>query len=350
MTLQATVALASTGSAVPNGPINFYDGDPANRGTLLGSATLNSQGVATFVTAGLSAESSAHQIYAEYDPTESSGFAPSESPESASVMVSPKTLFVSGLNASNKLYDGTRSAELSGTAALLPTEPLGSGSATDGRPYANGLVNLASMAASSFTGAFATKNAATGIVVDVTGDSLSGSQAGDYVLSGTDEENSAVTANITPKPLTYTGLSAPASKVYDGTSAAVVSGTGTLQSPEAPGSGSSADGKPYSGDQVSLTGTPTATYNSKDVATATTVTFAGLSLSGSASGDYSLLGLIQAATITPKALSYSGLSAPASKVYDGTTAAVVSGTGAPSHQRLRAAAVPLTASRTAVIR
>ena len=120
----------------------------------------------------------------------------------------------------------------------------------------------------------------------------------------------------------------PASKVYDGTTTAEVSGTAALQTAEAAGIGSTADGKPYSVDSVSLTGTPTGTYNSKDVATATTVTFGGLALTGTGNGDYTLTASTQAGTITPKALTYSGLSVPASKVYDGTTTAEVSGTAA----------------------
>src|SRR5262249_30207730 len=121
--------------------------------------------------------------------------------------------------------------------------------------------------------------------------------------------------------------SAPESKVYDGTTVASVSGTAGLQAAEAPGAGTTADGKPYTGDAVSISGTASGTYNSKDVATATTVTFSGLSLSGAQAGDYTLT--IQnsvAATITPKPLTVTALSVPASKVYDGTTAATVSGT------------------------
>ena len=133
---------------------------------------------------------------------------------------------------------------------------------------------------------------------------------------------------ITAKALTYSGPTVPSSKVYDGTTTAVVGGTAAaLQTAEATGSGTTADGKPYSGDTVSATGTATATYNTKDVATANLVTFAGVSLTGTQSGDYTLTALTQAATITPKALTYSGLTVPASKVYDGTTTAVVGGHG-----------------------
>ena len=73
-------------------------------------------------------------------------------------------------------------------------------------------------------------------------------------------------ATITPKALTYSGLSVPSSKPYNGTTTAMVSGTASLPSTEGAGSGSTSDGIPYSVDAVSLTGTATGTYNSKDVA------------------------------------------------------------------------------------
>ena len=75
-------------------------------------------------------------------------------------------------------------------------------------------------------------------------------------------------ATITPKALTYSGLSVPSSMPYNGTTTAMVSGTASSAKTESAGSGSTSDGIPYSGDAVSLTGTATGTYNSKDVATA----------------------------------------------------------------------------------
>ena len=119
----------------------------------------------------------------------------------------------------------------------------------------------------------------------------------------------------------------PSSKVYDGTTSAAPSGAAALQGAESAGSGSTLDGKPYTGngDSVSLTGTASYVYNSKDVATATTVTESGLSLAGTGSGNYTLTPPSLSATITTKALTMSGLSVPSSKVYDGTTTAMVSG-------------------------
>ena len=108
---------------------------------------------------------------------------------------------------------------------------------------------------------------------------------------------------ITQKSLTMTGLSVPSSKIYDGTVNAVVTDVKALLGTEAAGAGSTSDGKPYSVDAVSLTGTAVGTYNTKDVATATTVTYTGISLTGTGSGNYALtIQSPSAATITQKSL------------------------------------------------
>jgi hypothetical protein len=110
--------------------------------------------------------------------------------------------------------------------------------------------------------------------------------------------SSAIGQTITAKSLTVTGLSVPASKPYDGTTAATVSGTAALQTAEAAASGSVSDGAPYTVDSVSLTGTPTGAYNSTTVALASTVTFGGLSLTGGGNGNYVITPPTQAAIIT----------------------------------------------------
>ena len=141
----------------------------------------------------------------------------------------------------------------------------------------------------------------------------------------TADTNTTNTATITAKALTMSGLLVPASKIYNATTAAVVSGTAALQTAEAIGTGDSSDGKPYSGDTVNFTGTAVGTYNIKDVG-ATSVIYSGLGLDNN---NYSLtLQTPASATITAKALTMSGLLVPASKIYNATTAAVVSGTAA----------------------
>ncbi len=221
------------------------------------------------------------------------------------------------------------------TAQATPTVTVTDANGTyDGDPFAaTALVaDAATLGGTGLTLDYV-RNNADGTTTDL--GSQAPRDAGSYTatasFAGSPDYTSAsvsTTFTISPKALTYSGLSVPASKVYDGTTTAVVSGTAALMTAETAGTGSTSDGTPYSGDSVSLTGTPTGTYNSKDVATATMVTFGGLSLTGAQSGDYTLTVSTQAATITAKALTYSGLTVPASKVYNGTTTAVVSGTAA----------------------
>lgn len=59
VTFTATVTVVSPGSGVPNGVVNFEDG-----GSIIGSGTLNSSGIATFSTSTLSVAS--HVITAVY--------------------------------------------------------------------------------------------------------------------------------------------------------------------------------------------------------------------------------------------------------------------------------------------
>lgn len=131
-----------------------------------------------------------------------------------------------------------------------------------------------------------------------------------YSVSG-----STGTVTVNRKSLTVSGLTT-ANKVYDGTRTATVGGTAALQSSVAAGSGTSIDGKAYTGDAVSISGTATGTFNDKDVLDATTVSFAGLGLAGSDAGNYTLTPHADAsASITARAVSLA-----ATKTYDGTAA------------------------------
>ncbi len=163
----------------------------------------------------------------------------------------------------------------------------------------------------TYTANFDTKNAGANKPISVTGITLGGPNSAKYSCNTT----SSTTATITAKALTMSGLTVPASKIYDGTTAAVVSGTAAFTGSENAGEGTTSDGKWYTGDTVSFSGTAVGTYNSKDVATASSVTFSGLSLTGAQSGNYTLT--IQSpasATITAKTVTLS-----ATKIYDGTT-------------------------------
>jgi hypothetical protein len=116
---------------------------------------------------------------------------------------------------------------------------------------------------------------------------------------------------ITPATLTITGLTA-SSKVYDATTAAVLSGTATVT--------------PLGSDKVVLSGTGVGVFDSRNVGTGKAVTVTGYTISGAAAGNYTLVeptGLT--ANITPANLLLSGITAN-NKVYDATVAATLSGT------------------------
>jgi hypothetical protein len=113
--------------------------------------------------------------------------------------VAPKALYIAGLSAANKLFDGSATATLSGTATLLSADAAG-GSTVDGHPYTGDTVSLSSTAAAAFTGTFSSTNTGMGIVVKITGNSLVGAQAANYVLATPDEANGAVMANFYDVP------------------------------------------------------------------------------------------------------------------------------------------------------
>ncbi len=274
------------------------------------TATFASAGAANGVTvtvSGLTLTGSAASKYALNQPT------------GLTANITAKALTAQGtLSLTSKVYDGTTGAAPTGAAALQSTEAAGSGTTTDGKPYAVDSVSLTGTAAYAYN-----SSTVTGAnTVTASGLSLTGAGSGNYTLSAP-----SLSATITAKPLTALGTLAVSSKVYDGTANATPTGAAALQSPEAAGSGTPADGKPYAVDSVSLTGTAAYAYNSRNVTTATTVTESGLSLTGTGNGNYTLTQPSLSATITAKPLNYTGITA-AGKVYNGNTTASFSGTAA----------------------
>jgi len=153
---------------------------------------------------------------------------------------------------------------------------------------------------------FLDKNVGTGKTVNVSGITLGGADAGNYTLSNT---TAITTADITKASLSITGLTAN-NKVYDGTTVATLTGalTGVI-----------------TGDIVSL-GTPTGTFDSKNVGTGKTVNISGVELGGADAGNYTLATTTASTTadITQASLGITGLTAQ-NKVYDATTVATLTG-------------------------
>ena len=225
----------------------------------------------------------------------------------SSSSITPKALTISGLSSQNKLYDGSTSAVANGTAVLETFESAGQGTSSDGMAYSGDDVGLTGSALANFN----SKNVWEANSVSFSGLSLVGLQAGNYTLT----PHSSVSQTISPKAVTVSGLSTQ-NKVYDGGTTAVVLGTAIVGSVSV-SSGNSNDGKFYNGDSVQLAGIPIGNFNTKDVATATTVSFSGLSLSGTDARNYDLTAHPDAtATIERKAVT---LTAPTvTRIYDGS--------------------------------
>jgi hypothetical protein len=117
---------------------------------------------------------------------------------------------------------------------------------------------------------------------------------------------------VTAKALTVTGLTG-VNKIYDGTTAATATGTAILNGVLAGDVGN-----------VTLSGTPTFTFNTPGVGTSKPITTSGYSLTGSASANYSLTQPTLSANVTAKTITLTGATAN-NKVYNGTTAATISG-------------------------
>ncbi len=202
--------------------------------------------------------------------------------------ITPRTLQISGIAAKNKTYDGTTTATLDVSGALI-----------------QGVISGDTVSLSGGSGSFAGKDVGTSIPVTITALTLNGANAADYSASPV---QSAPTAAINPATITVSGI--VANKIYDATTSATVtpataSLVGVLQ-----------------GDLVALLQTtPTATFILKMAGPQAAATVTGLSLGGPQAFDYALTPTT-AAAITPAPLTVTGIIAD-NKVYDGTTNATV---------------------------
>jgi hypothetical protein len=196
--------------------------------------------------------------------------------------ITQEALSVAGIIANNKVYDTTTAATLSNDGTLSGV--IGS--------------DNVSLNTSSLTALFTTKNVGNGITVNVSGYTLSGTNAADYTLLP-----ASTTANITPAPLAVTGVTAN-NKVYDTTTAATLN----TSSANLTGVLSADNGN------VLLNG-GVGTFASQNANTGIAVTVNSITLSGSAISNYYFPTLPSGlmANITPLPLNISG-----TRVYDTT--------------------------------
>lgn len=220
-----------------------------------------------------------YKVAADDDHTDSAEYGP------IIVTVAPKKLTISGITAKDKVYDGTTDVELEYDWRDVTIEGLAY--------YDLAYVN-------TVEGAFADADAGVGKTIVISKLTLGGDNPESYVF-----DMPVVTADITPKEVTVSGITAE-DKPYDGNTAA------TLKYDAA-----TINGK-VDGD--TLTVSATGTFVDKNVGEDRTVSISNLTIGGEDAGNYVLAPTGQQtetiADITKKAVTLQ--SATASKVYDGT--------------------------------
>jgi hypothetical protein len=162
------------------GTVTFRDG-----ATVLGTGTLDGASQASFTTSTLAVAS--HSITATYDGDGTFGGSVSAP---TTYVVTPKALTITGVTATDKVYDGNANAYLTGGTV------------------SGGVVGGETVTVIPGNGSFASPDAGTWAVT-ATGFALGGADAGNYGLSG---QPSVPDASITPRPVLLTGT-----RSYDGT-------------------------------------------------------------------------------------------------------------------------------------
>ena len=181
-------------------------------------------------------------------------------PAAQAALITPKPLTVTGISASNKVYDANNTATINTASAAFTIGEVIIGDAVD-------LINAGTV------GTFADKNIGIAKVVTINGFALGGAQAGDYSLAAP-----TTTADITARGLTLTpdnGNLTADNKPYDGNTAATFT-TGA---------------NPFvglQGGEVGVTLAGVGTFADANVGTAITVTPGVFGLAGADSGNYTL--------------------------------------------------------------
>ena len=215
---------------------------------------------------------------------------------SASASITAKTLTLSGLNLTDRAYNGLNTATTVQSYGTLSGK------------VGNDVVSVTGGTVAAFGGVDAGSYS-----VGVTGLALSNSN---YQLASSSATDSAV--SITRKTLTVSNFNLN-DRVYDGTTTATTLQGGTLSGVETVNSVL---------DAVSLSSGTVPAFTSKNVGTYS-VTVSGVSLTGGKASNYQLASSTltdSSVSITPKTLTISGITATG-KEYDGNRTVTVSTTG-----------------------
>jgi formylglycine-generating enzyme required for sulfatase activity len=241
-----------------------YDGTTAATGTVningkIDGDDVTAGGTAAFVNKNVGTGKTVTFNYV-LSGTDAENYSLLAQPVTGTADITAKPVTITGLSADDKVYDGTTDVTVSGTVEL------------------EGLVDGDDVSVVVGTAVFENATAGNGKTVTFSGYSLTGTDAGNYTLSAQPE---SVTANITAKSVTITGLSA-VNKQYDSTTTAVVTGVAVI------------DGL-VDGDTVTIV-EGTALFENASIGDNKTVTFTGWSLSGADAENYSLAGQPESVT------------------------------------------------------
>ncbi|HTL54065.1 MAG TPA: YDG domain-containing protein, partial [Candidatus Limnocylindrales bacterium] len=186
---------------------------------------------------------------------------------SVSANITQAGLTVAGIEAENKVYDGTDTATLILSNAVLVGVVSG---------------DTVTLDTNNAAGVFADKNVGTSKVVTISGLALLGADAAKYTLT-----QPATNADITQASLTVTGITA-SDKPYDGNTTATLDTT------------SAALNGVFSGDDVTLnTASAAGAFSDANAGSAKAVQVSGLSISGGDAPNYALTQPTLSANITP---------------------------------------------------
>ncbi len=216
-------------------------------------------------------------------------------------------LNISGTDAGNYTLSSTTANAIANISALsLTLTATGVNKTYDGTTNATVTLSDNRIAGDIFTDAytravFSTQNVGTGIAVNVTDISISGTNAGNYTLNNT---TASTTANISAYTLIVTATSI--NKTYDGTANATV----TLSDNRIAG-------------DVFTDSYTSAAFGDRNVGTGKTVGVNGISISGASAGNYTLGNTIATSTANISAYTLIVSAIGNNKTYDGTTNASV---------------------------
>ena len=221
--------------------------------------------------------------------------------------VSVTGISISGTDSGNYMLSNTTASTTANiTPASLTVTATGVNKTYNGNTAATVTLSdnrvLNDMFTDSYTSAtFSDKNVANGKTVSVSGISISGTDAGNYMLFNT---TASTTANITAASLTVTATGV--NKTYNGNTAAMV----TLS-----------DNRVLN--DVFTDSYASATFSDKNVANGKTVSVSGISISGTDAGNYMLFNTTASTTANINAASLTVTATGVNKTYNGNTAATV---------------------------